>query len=282
MKIKPLFGKSFVAACFGMAVLAIQPAALGATAVFSSSGAGAAAIQGQVDSFRSNLGALNANVANSFGSGRREINWDGVPDARAAPNNLPANFFNSNSPRGVVFTTSGTGFQVSANSGSPPIKFGNLDPSFPNMFATFSAQRLFAVLGSNVVDVNFFIPGSLTPALTRGFGSVFTDVDAPDTTSIEYFDSANQSLGTFFAPNAVGDQTLSFLGVAFDSAVISRVRITNGNQALLAQQGGGDFVVMDDFIYGEPVPVPEPTSAIMALVAASVALSSRVRRRIQS
>ena len=35
--------------------------------------------------------------------GRREINWDGVADGFAAPNNLPANFFNKNSPRGVVF-----------------------------------------------------------------------------------------------------------------------------------------------------------------------------------
>src|SRR5437868_8958461 len=40
---------------------------------------------------------------------RSEINWDGVPDALAAPNNLPANFFNVNSPRGVVLATPGTG-----------------------------------------------------------------------------------------------------------------------------------------------------------------------------
>ena len=30
---------------------------------------------------RTDLGVLNANVAGSIGSGRREINWDGVPDA---------------------------------------------------------------------------------------------------------------------------------------------------------------------------------------------------------
>src|SRR5439155_19775597 len=94
--------------------------------VFSVSGPNPAGIQGTVDSFRTTLGTLNANVAGSFSSGRREINWDGVPDALSAPNNLPANFFNVNSPRGVVFSTSGTGFQVSGNAGIAPIEFDNI------------------------------------------------------------------------------------------------------------------------------------------------------------
>jgi hypothetical protein len=33
------------------------------------------------------LGTLNANVPGSFASGRRETNWDGVPDNFAAPTN---------------------------------------------------------------------------------------------------------------------------------------------------------------------------------------------------
>src|SRR5947199_3075972 len=104
-----------------------------AVAVTVSSGANAAAIQGAVDSFRANLGTLNPNVAGSFGSGRREINWDGVPDALSAPNNLPANFFNVNSPRGVVLSTPGSGFQVSATAASgTPVNFGNIDASYTN------------------------------------------------------------------------------------------------------------------------------------------------------
>ena len=54
----------------------------------------------------------------------------------------------------------------------------------------------------------------------------------------------------------------SFLGVDFGTAVVSRVRITSGNAALgpgLTDGGIRDLVVMDDFIYGEPVTaVPEP------------------------
>jgi hypothetical protein len=60
-----------------------------APVVFEASGASPADIQASVDDFRAFLGVLNPNVPGSFPSGRREINWDGVPDAFSAPNNLP-------------------------------------------------------------------------------------------------------------------------------------------------------------------------------------------------
>jgi hypothetical protein len=53
---------------------------------------------------------------------------------------------------------------------------------------------------------------------------------------------------------------LSFLGVKFGSAIVSRVRITLGTGALgagindVSNGGQRDLVVMDDFIYGEPQP----------------------------
>ena len=263
----------------GVVSISIVDRAQAVPIAFSSAGGNAAAIQATVDSFRANLGNLNPNIAGSFGTGRREINWDGVPNTLAAPNNLPANFFNSNSPRGAVFSTPGTGFQVSANDGIAPIEFGNINPGYPELFGTFSAQRLFTALGSNIVDVNFFVPGSSIPALTRGFGSVFTDVDLANVSSIQYFDASNASLGSFFVPRFEGNQTLSFLGVAFDTAVISRVRITSGNQALSASTTTGDVVAMDDFIYAEPS-VPEPsTLSIFGLGAVCTLAVSRQRRR---
>ncbi|MCW3110888.1 MAG: motif putative anchor domain protein [Segetibacter sp.] len=225
----------------------------------SGSGANVAAIQSIVDQFRTDLGTLNSNVAGSFATGRREINWDGVPDASAAPNNLAANFFNVNSLRGAILSTPGTGFQVSANASNPtstPVEFNNIDATYSSLFQPFSAQRLFTALGSNVTDVTFYFPGSTTPAAVKGFGSVFTDVDLANVTSIQFFDMSNNSLGTFPVPAMAGQETLSFLGVSYPTAVISRVRITSGNAAL----GSGvnetaliDLVVMDDFIYGEPV-----------------------------
>ena len=82
-------------------------------------GADAAAIQDTVDAFRTALGTLNPNTAGSVGSGRREINWDGVPDQFADPNDLPLDFFNVNSPRGAVFATPGSAVRVSADSDNP-------------------------------------------------------------------------------------------------------------------------------------------------------------------
>ena len=234
----------------------------------SASGSDAASIQAAVDAFRASLGVLNANVAGSFGSGRREINWDGVPNVLAAPADLPGDFFNTVSPRGVEFTTPGTGFQVSGNAGVATVEFGNLDPSYPGLFASFSAQRLFTAIGSNIVDVHFYVPGSDMAALTDGFGAVFTDVDLAATTSIEFFDHFDVLLGTFFAPIEAGDETFSFLGVQFsEGPVIARARITSGNQVLAEGNTATDLVVMDDFIYGEPSPVPEPAAGAQVAVA---------------
>jgi hypothetical protein len=175
-------------------------APLATPVIFSASGANPAAIQATVDAYRTALGGVNNGVGGTFPNGRREINWDGVPDASAAPNNLPPDFFNVNSPRGVILSTPGSGLQVSANSGVAPVRFGNINANYPTIFQTFSPQRLFTALGSNVVDVTFFVPGTTTPATVGGFGAVFTDVDNANTTSIQYFDANGVSLSTSFAP----------------------------------------------------------------------------------
>jgi hypothetical protein len=244
--------------------------------VLSAAGSDAAAIQATVDAYRLALGTQNANVAGSFASGRREINWDGVPDAQASPNSFAANFFNATSPRGVVFSTPGTGFQVSANASVGNVEFNNVDPTYSSQFRTFSAQRLFTAIGSTITDVNFFVPGSTTPAYTTAFGAVFTDVDVADTTSLEFFDLLGISLGTFFVPSAAGNETLSFLGVRFTTEQIGRVRITSGNAALGT---AGDNVVMDDFIYAEPQStVPEPATGVLMAIG-FVLFARRLRKK---
>jgi hypothetical protein len=261
-----------------------------AQVIESATGTTAASITPARDAFRADIGGGNVAGANgSFGGVRREINWDAVPPGFSAPNSLPANFFNANSPRGAVFSTPGSGFEVSGAStdngaGQPaPANFGNINPSYTATFAQFSPQRLFTSLGSNVMTVSFFLPGTNTPATVSAFGAVFCDVDLTNTTSIQLFNSANVSLGIFFVPATAGTATFSFLGISFSQPIIASVRITSGNAALglHVNDGNGtgtDVVVMDDFIYSEPVPEPATISLLGLGVLAAVAL--RVRRRM--
>src|SRR5436190_1760005 len=104
----------------GILILSLSPAYAGPV-VFSAFGPDAGSITAVRDAFRVAIGGGTVAGANGlFGGVRREINWDAVPETFSDPNLLPANFFNVNSPRGVVFSTSGTGFEVSANAGAIP------------------------------------------------------------------------------------------------------------------------------------------------------------------
>lgn len=221
-------------------------------------GASAAALTPTRDQFRSDIGGGTVAGANgSFGGVRREINWDGVPAAFATPNNLPTDFFNVNSPRGILLSTAGTGLQVSAAVSDPsgqPLNFGNLNASYVSTFIAFSPQRLITSLGSNIFNVTFYVPGTSIPATVTGFGAVFTDVDQISTTRIQFFDRNSVSLGSVSVPPISGG--LSFAGASSGDGqtTIARVRVTLGNAAIGATDNGTtiDAVVADDFIYGEP------------------------------
>ena len=223
--------------------------------------AGAGDIAPVVGAYRSLLGEPNNGGApGSHAAGRREINWDGVPDELAAPNFLPGDFFNAPTEpraRGALLATPGVGLQVSARSNNPtntPVRFGNINPTYSDLFQTFSPERLFSPVGSNVVDLTFAVPGTQTPAQVRGFGAVYTNV-ATDHTAFEYFDANGESLGRFGVPMAPAG--LSFLGVAFDQPVVARVSIVYGSVALGPDDSPETNVaVMDDFIYGEPQAMP--------------------------
>ena len=222
---------------------------------------GAGDIAAIVDQYRAVLGEPNnGGVPGSQPGGRREINWDKVPDESAAPNFLPGDFFNGAADpraRGAVLSTPGEGVQASADSDNPTgtlPRFGNINPSYSDIFNPFSAERMFSPIGSNIVDLNFFVPGTQTPAVVQGFGAVYIDVDT-DHTAFQYFDKDGQSLGQFKVPLSNNDY--SFLGVAFDQPIVAHVRIEYGTVALGPDDSAeNDVAVMDDFIYGEPQAIP--------------------------
>ena len=218
---------------------------------------GAGDITDLVAGYQELLGPDNGGVAETFESGRREINWDAVPDEVARPNGYPSDFFNAPEEpraRGIVLESPSGELGVSAtsdNSDGAPVRFGDINPSYSEIFTTFSEERLFSPIGSNVVDATFFVPGTDTPAVVRGFGAVYTDVDSAESADFEFFDADGKSLGTYAVP--VSDGGLSFLGIAFDDPIVARVRIVYGNTELGPDDDAQyDVAVMDDFIFGEP------------------------------
>jgi Calx-beta domain len=224
----------------------------------TAAGANPAGIQPAVDAFRADLGGANNLGGPAAASGRREVNWDGVPDTAADPNPFPGGFFLG---RGLQLDTSGTGFQVSAKAASgTPVRFNNPE------FQAFSQERLFSPIGSTTYDSHFFVPATATPATTNGFGAVFADVDTTGSSKIEYFDPAGALLDTVVVP-ASPNGGLSFAGESFNGGErIGRVRVTSGTTTTLTADGGGDAVVQDDFLYGEPQP------GLIALQAADVSV----------
>jgi hypothetical protein len=296
-----------LAVCFVLFALVFGSTAE-AQLVRSAQGVDAAAIQAAVDAYRTDLGVLNANGECvgpcAPGVGRREINWDAVPDGSSDPNVFPNDFFNKDTTfaagriRGALFSSAGT-FRMSADSdsdgdGNPgprAILFNDLAAGNGDDFAAFSAERIFGIVGSNQMDVTFNRPGTPgVPALVKGFGAVFTDVEVAGAVRLDYFDRndvllhSENAMPFPFVGNDSG-KSFSFVGVSFASPVVSRVHITNGgfDLALAPFPVNGntvdDAVAMDDFIYGEPLAIPEPSSLVVAFFGASGAAVFRRRKQ---
>src|SRR2546423_1094483 len=149
-------------------------------------------IAAKVAEFRNALGPSNGGTAGEQSTGRSEINWDG---AGANPfnnrNDFPANFFNTNVKAGAVFTTAGTGFRNDST------LFSEINPTYATEFNFFSPTKIFAPVGSNLLDQLFQVAGQPTPAVVQGFGIVLSDVDLADQTTIQLFAQDGSLLGTF-------------------------------------------------------------------------------------
>jgi hypothetical protein len=197
--------------------------------------------------FRIALGdPANGGTPGPLAAGRREIRWD------AAPAEIPGDFFNTTVKAGAIFQTDGTGFSNSDND------FSDINPAYADDFNAFSAPKTFMPIGSQALTVSFRVPGAETPAATRGFGVVFSDVERVGAASIKLLDAEGRSLGQYHAPVRSDAAGFSFVGVVFESPIVAEVRVTSGQQALgsgvedLSDGGNLDLAVMDDYLYAEP------------------------------
>jgi hypothetical protein len=214
-------------------------------------------------------------------TGFRTINWDGVKldgtDFGGPPNTtvidqgktvaIPLDRFQE---RGVFF---GAVYSVSTDAQTGGA-FADVNPNAAGLFTSFSQHNTFAMFNDNGIDFKFVLPSSHTTDLvsgaSRGFGAIFLNnqaVGGAGSSTIEYFHGAT-SLGKFTVPAGAPGQA-EFLGVLFDSPIVTNVFITCGTDVIFKFDGttfsssgvkddpanGHNLVVTDDFVYPEPVAI---------------------------
>ena len=272
--------------CAFFALSLFLPTTVSAFTIFSDSGANIVSITDTVDAFRAALGnPINGNAPGPLAAGRREINWDGggppVIDGTAPV--TPFTVFQNT--RGATFTTPGTGLTQAAATGGL-LSLDLINPQYATLFAPFTANRLFTPIGSNITDGSFSIPGTggTVAAGVSGFGAVFSDVDLAGTSIA--FTTTMGAIGPLPVATFTGNQTFSFLGLFLGpgEGLITNVRIITGTTALGPSETPSiDLVVMDDFLYGEPVAltvIPEPgTLSLVSWALAGLGLARFRKRR---
>ena len=212
-------------------------------------------IQDDVEAFRNSLGPLNTTPGVT--GGHREINWEGVPD-RLDDKPLADNFFNqtgenasTSQQRGAVYSTTGS-FMVSSNG------FAAVNSDAASQFSSFSGNKTFANTTAAQWDVKFQKAGTTEAASVQAFGLVFSDVDDDSSTSLEFFDE-ERSLGKYFVPAHDAGSSFSFLAVQFkNNEHITKVTVSHDGFLSetvndISEGGIKDLIVLDDFIYSEPV-----------------------------
>jgi hypothetical protein len=191
------------------------------------------ALASTVNTFRNEVGPA---------SDRREISWEEVPEALADPQSLPADYFNTVQPRGLVFTGPADIRISSDGSGATASEFGDHDAGNPAKYQPFSFFRLMSPVDDEVLDFVFRVAGTGTAAPTSAFGVVLVN---PGTAGyLLPRDAAGDPLGIYVPPSRASG--LGFYGIRFPTPQIYSMSLT------------GDFVkgvdgtVFDDFVYADP------------------------------
>jgi hypothetical protein len=214
-------------------------------------------IESDVNRFRQLLGDP-LNTTTGVTTGRREINWDGVPDSLVGKQ-LPNDFFNptevdapSARQRGLAYASVSGEFRVSNSD------FAEVNSQAAGQFSSFSGNKTFANISSNLWEIGFEKAGQNIVASVKGFGAVFSDVDLDNSTSLEFF-NGTKSLGKYFVLPHNSNNSFSFLGVYFkNNETITKILVSHkgfltGGAKDVTDNGPDDLIVLDDFLYSEPV-----------------------------
>jgi hypothetical protein len=220
--------------------------------------------------FETAIGGVKNTAASPQNGGFRVINWDGVKtdgtDSVAGPNSttvitghtvgIPLDRFQG---QGVFF---GAVYAVS-NDG-----FTDVNSNVAGLFPAFSAPNTFAMFNDNGIDFKFVTPSSsntgLVGAASRGFGSIFLNVQQPGTT-IQYF-HGSKLLDTVNVPTNAAAGSAIFAGELFTQPIVTNVLLTLGQGVIFKFDGttltsGGtnsaanNLVAVDDWAFAEPVPI---------------------------
>ena len=187
-----------------------------------------------IAAFRQDLGGANNGVGSFYTSGWRELNWDNVPDNLASPQQFPYDFYNTTSPLGIIFNTAldsevpYTSMMVSVPDDpvSQYVRFKHMAEEggvlIGRKFKPYSGTRVLGGAETNRINVNFYIPGTKTPATVNGFGAVFTDVDFEGFVTL--YDESGKTIASESIPHI--NDGLSFVGISFaDGTRIARADI---------------------------------------------------------
>lgn len=213
--------------------------------------------------FRNFLGgANNGSLEGPQEGGHRQINWD----ADIVPFDMPGDFFHIKVTRGLELipqkkakSKSKAGTRGGRKNGEQKFlvsnagdddKFDSINPGAAQDFSFFSENRLFTHTKDNKLTIIFHEAGSgkhAPRAGVKGFGAVFVDVDKANKTKMVWKNKRGCVITEAYVEPK--DEGLSFLGMYLDDSDIFSVEI---HLPTTIDKLGTDFVVMDDFIYGEP------------------------------
>ncbi|MGZ8525060.1 MAG: hypothetical protein ACXWV1_11565, partial [Chitinophagaceae bacterium] len=169
---------------------------------------------------------------------------------------LPDDFFNPTGSTASLSNQRGLRYSAGGNFQVSNTNFAEVNPGAAGQFTSFSGDKSFANISSNLWEVGFEVPGQRVAASVKGFGIVFSDVDLAKTVSLEFFNEGT-SLGKFFVPAKAGSN-FSFLAVYFKNERVTSIQVKHDGhldkgQIDIKNNGPVDLVVMDNFLYSEPV-----------------------------